>query len=236
MASRRSHVSSGSDNDDDTRFADAAPAASCQPRFAVARIGSFATAVLLHRLSCLMLWDFLFTGERKALVSTCKEADSWCLRHVRAHGPQTKRRRCLSDASGRRTEAPGRQLQAVAAPSTPDPLQGLLQVLERKVDRLANDLLRVQAFFRNRHSLLDSRLAQISTQLDALREHVFVSPAAVRVQPDLHDVFDLNCPQHIAEQAIQDSAVLLRAVRYHESRLDSFVGLLDDVQAAVRRR
>ena len=55
-------------------------------------------------------------------------------------------------------------------------------------------------------------------------------------QPDFHAVFDLRSPPEIAERAIQDSSVLLRAVRYHESRLDSIVNLLDNVQAAVRQR
>ena len=68
--------------------------------------------------------------------------------------------------------------ETVAAPRTPDPLRGQLEVLERKVDRLANDLLRTSAFFRNRQSLLDSRLTQLSAQLDALRGQLFVSPAA----------------------------------------------------------
>ena len=191
-----------------------------------ARISALASAALVPRAACHALWDFLLSGERKALIACCKESDSWCLRNVRDRRLEPKRRR----------EDSGEPEAVVVAPATPDPLQGLLQVLERKVDRLANDLQRTKAFFANRQSLLDSRLTQISAQLDAIREQVLVSPAAVRLQPDLHDVFDLNCPQHVAEQAIQDSSVLLRAVRYHELRMDSIVNMLDEVQAAVRRR
>ena len=194
-----------------------------------------ATAVLVPRAACHALWDFLLSGERKALIASCKESDSWCLRNIRDHRLEPKRRRGLDHDSGEPPAVPA-GVQEIVAPATPDPLRGLLEVLERKLDRLANDLIRTRAFFENRQRLLDSRLAQISVQLDALRDHVFVGPAAVRVEPDVHDVFDLNCPQHVAEQAIQDPSTLLRAVRYHESRLDSVVALLDDVQAAVRQR
>ena len=150
-------------------------------------------------------------------------------------GEESRRSRSRSPPPAAASLQPVRETENAAAPATPDPLRGLLEVLERKVDRLANELVRTKAFFRNRQSLLDSRLTQISAQLDAIRDQVFVSPAAVRVQPDVQDLFDLRCPQHVAEQAIQDSSVLLRAVRYHESRLDSIVELLDDVQAAVRQ-
>ena len=118
----------------------------------------------------------------------------------------------------------------------PDTVPALLRVIERQVDRLANDLQRMTTFFTNRQSLLDSRLSQICLQLDAIREQVFVQPTAVPLQPNLREVFDLNCPPHIAEQALQNSSVLLGAVRYHESRLDSVVDILDEVQAALRRR
>ena len=195
---------------------------------AAARISALGTAVLLDVRSCQGLWEFLSTGERQALIACYREADSCCLRAVR--DPGLVKRRRLSGTSGATLAVP-----AQAAPSTPDPIQANLQLLERKIDRLANDLQRTKTFFANRQSLLDSRLGQISAQLDAIREQVFISPAAVRLQPDLHDVFDLNCPQHVAEQAIQDSSVLLRAVRYHEMRMDSIVNILDEVQAAVRR-
>ena len=195
---------------------------------AAARISALGTAVLLDVGSCQRLWEFLSTGERQALIACYREADSCCLRAVRDPGPVKRRR--LSGTSGAALAVP-----AQAAPSTPDPILAKIQLLERKIDRLANDLQRTKTFFANRQSLLDSRLGQLSAQLDAIREQVFVRPAAVRLQPDLHDVFDLNCPQHVAEQAIQDSSVLLRAVRYHELRMDSIVNILDEVQAAVRR-
>ena len=82
--SRRSHVSSGSD-DDGTRFADAAPAASAasfQPY--TAKISAFATAILVPNAACHALWGFLLSGERKALVSCSMESDSWCLKNIRA--------------------------------------------------------------------------------------------------------------------------------------------------------
>ena len=154
-----------------------------------ARISALASAALVPRAACHALWDFLLSEERKALVACCRECDSWCLRNVRDRRLEPKRRK----------EDPG---EPVVAPATPDPIQTRLQLLERKIDRLANDLQRTKTFFANRQSLLDSRLGQISAQLDAIREQVFMSPAAVRLQPDLRDVFDLNCPQYVAEQAI----------------------------------
>ena len=107
MASRRSRVSSGSEDDDGTRFADAAPAASAasfQPYYA-ARISAFATAVLVPRAACHALWDFLLSGERKALVSCCKESDSWCLRNIRVHRLEPKRRRGLDGTSSEACDA-----------------------------------------------------------------------------------------------------------------------------------
>ena len=104
--SRRSHVSSGSD-DGGTRFADAAPAASAasfQPSY-TARICAFATAILVPNAACHALWDFLLSGERKALVSCCRESDSWCLRNIRVHRLEPKRRRCLHGTSSEACDA-----------------------------------------------------------------------------------------------------------------------------------
>ncbi|CAE7460719.1 unnamed protein product [Symbiodinium necroappetens] len=84
----RSHVSSGSENEAETRLADRATTASFRPRYAAAcaQLSSFATAVLVHRVSCCGVWGFLIAKERMELISTCREADGMCLRHVRAHG------------------------------------------------------------------------------------------------------------------------------------------------------
>ena len=191
----------------------------------VARISALASAALVPRAACLALWDFLLSDERKSLVACCRESDSWCLRNAKDRRLQPKRRR---EVSG--------EPQPLPAPATPDPVPALLRVIERQVDRLANDLQRTTTFFANRQSLLDSRLSQLCLQLDAIREQVFVQPTAVPLQPNLREVFDLNCPPHVAEQALQNSSVLLGAVRYHESRLDSVVDILDEVQAALRRR
>ena len=104
--SRRSHVSSDSD-DGGTRFADAAPAASAasfQPSY-TARICAFATAILVPNAACHALWDFLLSGERKALVSCCRECDSWCLRNIRVHRLEPKRRRCSHGTSSEACDA-----------------------------------------------------------------------------------------------------------------------------------
>ena len=191
----------------------------------VARLSALASAALVPRAACQALWDFLLSGESQSLVACCKESDSWCLRNARDRRLEPKRRK----------EASGEPEPAVALAS-PDPVQALLECVERKVDRLANDLQRTTTFFANRQILLDSRLSQLCLQLDAIREQVFVRHDVVRLQSVLRDVFDLNCPQHVAAQALQDSSVLLAAVRYHESRLDSVVNLLDEVQAALRQR
>ena len=193
--------------------------------FFTPRISALATAALVPRAACLALWDFLLSDERKSLVACCRESDSWCLRNAKDRRLQPKRRREVS-----------REPRPLPAPETPATVPALLRVLERHVDRLANDLQRTTTFFANRQSLLDSRLSQICLQLDAIREQVFVQPTAVPLQPNLREVFDLNCPPHVAEQALQNSSVLLGAVRYHESRLDSVVDILDEVQAALRRR
>ena len=192
---------------------------------AAARISALASAALVSRAACLALWDFLLADERKSLVACCRESDSWCLRNAQDRRLVPKRRR---EVSG--------EPEPLPAPATPDPVPALLQLIERKVDRLANDLQRTTTFFANRQSLLDSRLSQLCLQLDAIREQVFVRQTAVSLQPDLRDVFDLHCPPHVAEQALQNSSVLLGAVRYHESRLDSVVNILDEVQAALSRR
>ena len=192
---------------------------------AAAQISALASAALVPRAACLVLWDFLLSDERKSLVACCRESDSWCLRNAQDRRLEPKRRRELAG-----------EPEPLPAPATPDPIPALLQLIERKVDRLANDLQRTTTFFANRQSLLDSRLSQLCLQLDAIREQVFVRQTAVSLQPDLRDVFDLNCPPHVAEQALQNSSVLIGAVRYHESRLDSVVNILDEVQAALSRR
>ena len=126
----------------------------------------------------------------KSLVACCRESDSWCLRNAKDRRLQPKRHREVS-----------REPRPLPAPETPATVPALLRVLERHVDRLANDLQRTTTFFANRQRLLDSRLSQICLQLDAIREQVFVQPTAVPLQPNLREVFDLNCPPHVAEQA-----------------------------------
>ena len=83
----RSHVSSSS-SEADTRLADRATQESLMPRHVTARANlcSFATAVLVHHLSCCCVWRFLIAKERMQLVATCQEADGLCLRHVRGQG------------------------------------------------------------------------------------------------------------------------------------------------------
>ncbi|CAE7552657.1 unnamed protein product, partial [Symbiodinium microadriaticum] len=81
MASRRSHVSSASD-DDGARRLDWATGASGSP--AVARLSSFSTAVLIHHKVCTHVWRCLRVPDRQKLIATCQEADAWCLRHIRA--------------------------------------------------------------------------------------------------------------------------------------------------------
>ena len=64
-----------------------------------------------------------------------------------------------------------------AAPGTPDPLTSRLQALERKVDRLVNDLARTEAYWRNRHTILDAQLSEMSAQMDELRDKRELSSA-----------------------------------------------------------
>ena len=82
MASGRSHVSSEEDNDDTRRLDRATSVGS---RLAVSSISAFSTAVLIHRVTCTVVWHFLQVFERQALIATCREADLWCLRHIRAY-------------------------------------------------------------------------------------------------------------------------------------------------------
>ena len=83
MASRRSHVSSGSENDAETRRLDRATTAS-GPREGI-WLSSFSTAVLIHRVICTGVWSCLRAPDRQGLIATCREADGWCLRRIRAY-------------------------------------------------------------------------------------------------------------------------------------------------------
>ncbi|CAE7843517.1 unnamed protein product [Symbiodinium sp. KB8] len=82
MASGRSHVSSEED-DDDTRRLDRATSV-CAPR-AGSYLSAFSTAVLIHRVICTGVWNCLRLSDRQSLIATCREADGWCLRHIRAY-------------------------------------------------------------------------------------------------------------------------------------------------------
>ena len=76
-------VSSGSENDDETRRLDRSSTATFGRGVGI-RLSSFSTAVLIHRMICSGVWAFLLAWERKALISTCREADGMCLRHIRS--------------------------------------------------------------------------------------------------------------------------------------------------------
>ena len=53
---------------------------------------------------------------------------------------------------------------------------------------------------------------------------------------DIGTLFDFSVSEDQAESTVQQPAVLLRALRYHESRLDAIVQLIARLESEVRQR
>ena len=95
-------------------------------------------------------------------------AEPYPLDAPETHDPACRRSRSRSPVPGGHAGETG----AVPAPSTPDEAATRTQMLEHRVGRLDDALRGAEAFWRNRHQLLEGRLLQQAAQIRLLHTYV----------------------------------------------------------------